>query len=310
MGGGEATGPGRAAQKYVLSVGAACVAELLTFPLDLVKTRLQVQGEMAGGGASGRYRGMAATLTGVVREEGPAGLWRGVGPGIARHAIYSGVRMTLYDWMRGVRAAQAGELRLVDRAGLGMTAGALGQLVASPTDLVKVRMQMEGRQRLAGLPGRGEGAAQLLVRAVREGGLRSLWAGAVPNMQRAALVNLGDLTTYDQAKRWLVDERGLAADHWTTHGLASGCAGLAAAALGTPADVVKARVMNQPVDPRTGRGLHYSGSLDCLARAVRQEGVASLWKGFLPCWLRMAPWSLIFWLTFEKMRTVAGLQPW
>ena len=31
MGGVEAAGPGRAAQKYVLSVGAACVAELLTF---------------------------------------------------------------------------------------------------------------------------------------------------------------------------------------------------------------------------------------------------------------------------------------
>lgn len=31
-----------------------------------------------------------------------------------------------------------------------MTAGALGQLIASPTDLVKVRMQMEGRRILQG----------------------------------------------------------------------------------------------------------------------------------------------------------------
>ena len=36
----------------------------------------------------------------------------------------------------------------------GMTAGSLGQLAASPTDLIKVRMQMEGRRRLEGKPPR------------------------------------------------------------------------------------------------------------------------------------------------------------
>ena len=36
----------------------------------------------------------------------------------------------------------------------GLCAGAMGQFVASPTDLVKVRMQMEGRRRLEGKPPR------------------------------------------------------------------------------------------------------------------------------------------------------------
>ncbi|KAJ8355781.1 hypothetical protein SKAU_G00185750 [Synaphobranchus kaupii] len=36
----------------------------------------------------------------------------------------------------------------------GMAAGALGQFMASPTDLVKVQMQMEGRRRLEGKPPR------------------------------------------------------------------------------------------------------------------------------------------------------------
>jgi solute carrier family 25 uncoupling protein 27 len=45
-----------------------------------------------------------------------------------------------------------------------------------------------------------------------------------------------------------------------THTVASICAGLAAALMGTPADVIKARIMNQPVDS-AGRGLFYRLSL-------------------------------------------------
>ena len=36
----------RLGTKYVLSVMAACVAEFATYPLDLTKTRLQIQGSI------------------------------------------------------------------------------------------------------------------------------------------------------------------------------------------------------------------------------------------------------------------------
>jgi len=36
----------------------------------------------------------------------------------------------------------------------GLTAGAMAQYIASPTDLIKVQMQMEGRRRLDGKPPR------------------------------------------------------------------------------------------------------------------------------------------------------------
>ena len=40
--------------------------------------------------------------------------------------------------------------RFRQAAGAGLLAGGLGQLLASPADLVKVQMQMEGRRRLQG----------------------------------------------------------------------------------------------------------------------------------------------------------------
>lgn len=71
-------------------------------------------------------------------------------------------------------------------------------------DLVKVQLQMEGRLRLEGKPPRVKGVFQALYKIWMEAGIRGLWRGWAPNVQRGALVNLGDLTTYDSAKRFLL----------------------------------------------------------------------------------------------------------
>ena len=57
------------ATKYVMCVAAASVAEFATYPLDLTKTRLQIQGEMRSGQGGGMYRGMIQTALGIAREE-------------------------------------------------------------------------------------------------------------------------------------------------------------------------------------------------------------------------------------------------
>lgn len=119
--------------------------------------------------------------------------------------------------------------------------------MASPADLVKIQVQMEGRRRLLGYEPRVRGAAHALREIVRKGGVRGLWKGSIPNVYRAALVNLGDLTTYDYAKRLVMRKTELPDCH-TVHIMSSICAGLVAATMGTPADVVKTRIMNQPTD--------------------------------------------------------------
>lgn len=128
----------------------------------------------------------------------------------------------------------------------------------------------------------------------------------MPNCQRAALVQLGDLTTYDTVKQTLIHDFYFQ-DTAHTHASASLVAGLVAAFLGTPADVVKTRLMTQPVDPVSGHGMVYKGSAHCLVTVVREEGGLALWRGFFLNWTRMAPWSLTFFLSFEYGRKVWGL---
>lgn len=46
----------------------------------------------------------------------------------------------------------------------------------------------------------GRSTWQAFLSVAQEGGVRALWRGWAPNCQRAALVQLGDLTTYDFVK--------------------------------------------------------------------------------------------------------------
>ncbi|KAK7112433.1 mitochondrial uncoupling protein 4-like isoform X1 [Littorina saxatilis] len=303
--------------KYGLSVTAACVAETVTYPLDLTKTRLQVQGEhgvkvLDSQGASGRgpkgqlpHRGMLATAVGIVKEEGLRKLWQGVPPALYRHVIYTGCRMSFYEMLREdvFKKNADGGFPVWKASMCGLCAGAMGQFMASPADLVKVNMQMEGKRRLEGKPPRVKNMGHAFRQIVTEAGFLGLWRGWIPNVQRAALVNLGDLATYDTAKHLILRKTSLH-DNYVTHSLASVCSGLVAALMGTPADVVKTRVMNQPT--KDGKGLLYKGSIDCLVKTVKKEGFLALYKGLLPIWARMAPWSIVFWLTYEEVRKLTG----
>lgn len=89
------------------------------------------------------------------------------------------------------------EAPFLPRVVAAMAAGGIGQAIASPLDLVKVRMQGDGRlvaaKRLA--KPRYTGLADALVTIARKEGMAGFWIGSVPAIQRAALVNLGELTT-------------------------------------------------------------------------------------------------------------------
>ncbi|KAM7118689.1 LOW QUALITY PROTEIN: mitochondrial uncoupling protein 4 [Ciconia maguari] len=300
------------ASKFALSACAAAVAELVTFPLDLTKTdcspsEAAVHRNGAAASQAVPYRGMLRTAAGIVQEEGLRKLWQGATPAVYRHIV-----TLVFGWLRYEHLRDSVLGRSEDESFPfwkavvgGMSAGAIGQFFASPTDLVKVQMQMEGKRKLEGKPLRFRGVHHAFMKILSEGGIRGLWAGWVPNVQRAALVNMGDLTTYDSVKHFLLLNTPLV-DNSVTHSIASCCSGLVAAVLGTPADVVKTRIMNQPRD-KQGRGLLYKSSMDCLIQTVQAEGFMSLYKGFIPTWMRMAPWSLVFWLTYEQIRRICGI---
>eukprot|EP00198_Chlamydomonas_reinhardtii_P002918 XP_001692254.1 uncoupling protein [Chlamydomonas reinhardtii] len=303
------------ALKLGLTCSAAMVAEGVTYPIDLLKTRLQLQGELAAASSSPKSsgpkpKGAVRLAAELIRREGMRGLYAGLAPALVRHIFYTGTRITVYEQLRRsyVGGLSSGTVGLGAKLLMGLTAGAVGQAVAVPADLVKVRLQAEGRLVASGkIPApRYKGMGDCLRQIVaQEGGMAGLWRGGGPAVQRAALVNLGELATYDQAKQ-LVLASGLTGgrDNLGTHTAASMCSGLFASVVSVPADVVKTRMMSQVGDPAAPK---YRSSLDCLVRSVRAEGLLALYKGFLPTWARLGPWQLVFWTSYEGTRAAFNL---
>merc|ERR1719191_2306596 len=96
-------------------------------------------------GASGetpRHRGVFNAATSLFRDEGLAGLYRGIGASLCRELSYSGIRMGLYEPAKEMLGAtDPAHTALHLKVAAGATTGAAGSILANPFDLIKVRMQ-------------------------------------------------------------------------------------------------------------------------------------------------------------------------
>lgn len=305
MGGGADTGSGFVGilKKFCLTGAASMAAEGATFPIDITKTRLQLQGQAD---FTGTKMGFGAMMANIVKTEGVVGLYAGATPALARHIPYTGFRAIGYEYIRAFFCGSTPKEQapLLAKMAAGMTAGGVGQAIAVPCDLIKVRMQGDGRLVAAGKldKPRYTGLFDAFAKIKAEEGMVGFYAGAMPAIQRAALVNLGELTTYDTAKKFFVPKTG---DNLLCHLCSAICSGFVASLCSTPADVAKSRIMAQAKLP--DGTFPYSGTLDCWIKVVKNEGPMALYKGFIPGWLRLGPWQLVFWCSYEQLRILSGI---
>lgn len=84
--------------KLGLTCSSAIAAEAVTYPVDMLKTRLQLQGELSAPGS--RRMGAFGLAISVVRREGASAMYAGLSPALVRHVFYTGTRITVYEQLR------------------------------------------------------------------------------------------------------------------------------------------------------------------------------------------------------------------
>ncbi|KAI5063128.1 hypothetical protein GOP47_0021675 [Adiantum capillus-veneris] len=295
---------------FVEGGAASIVAGCSTHPLDLIKVRMQLQGEgevpagmkPSAHAASEKFKmparlGPFAMGARIVQQEGVFGLFSGVSATLLRQATYSTTRMGLYEIMK-TKWQEGNRLPLRKKILAGLIAGGTGAAVGNPADMAMVRMQADGR-----LPVETrrhyKSVADAILRTTRDEGLGALWRGSSPTIVRAMLVTASQLATYDHVKEDILHHHWLH-DGLLLHVIASSVAGIAASVTSNPVDVVKTRLMNMQVRPN---GVPpYSGPLDCAMKTIRSEGPLALYKGLIPTMCRQGPFTVVLFVSLEKMR--------
>lgn len=203
----------------------------------------------------------------------------------------------VYDFIKNEFSARSpdGQLTVVQRFGVAMTAGGCGGIVGTPMDVCNVRMQDDGR--LPPAQRRNyKHVFDALIRIVRDEGITKLYSGLGPNVIRAMLMTAGQLASYDTFKDLLLKKTsGLFKDNLITHFTASTLAGGVATLLTQPVDVIKTRVM-------VATPGMYSGPIGCAATTLKQEGILAFFKGTVPAFTRLGPQTILTFVFLEQLR--------
>lgn len=123
---------------FVLSGVAACGACLFTNPLEVVKTRMQLQGELKSRGTyQVYYRNVFHAFYTIGKIDGLAGLQKGLVPGLVYQFFMNGVRLGSYAIIESLGYIHTdGRVSATKSTVSGAIAGVVGAVMGSPIYLV------------------------------------------------------------------------------------------------------------------------------------------------------------------------------
>jgi solute carrier family 25 protein 34/35 len=255
-------------ERFSINALACTLATTATHPIELVKTRMQLQGELTKTYQK-TYTSTSKSAVLIVESDGLKALWSGLSAGLMYQVVMNGSRLTLFDNLTalGVPALPAG-----------MVSGAVGGGVGSPFYLLKTQQQalsnlnVGSQHKDANVP-----MLQWFRREVKEGGVSRLWRGSPAQMARVTVGSGAQLSSFTKSKELLGPV--FEGNWFLTTAVSSVVASVFVVFFMSPFDVVSTRIFNQPVDPVTKRGLYYKGTIHALGKIWKEEGSTAYLKG-------------------------------
>ena len=273
-------------------------------PFDTIKVRLQTC-------APGQFKGPLDCLLQTVGREGPAAVYKGVTPPLVGWLAMDSVMLGSLNLYKRVlknelphnklfhRTEQNGTvaLRSFGHGVAGMMAGSTVCLIATPVEHLKARLQVQyaanKAERLY------KGPIDCLRKIYNAHGMRGLYHGFPATLVFRSFFFFW-WSTYDLFSRSLKKNTSLSTpsiNFW-----AGGASAQIFWITAYPSDVVKQRVMTDPLGGKLNDGIRRFPRWIDAARAVYAEnGWRGYWRGFVPCFLRAFPANACALLAFESV---------
>ncbi|MCJ1321476.1 Mitochondrial 2-oxodicarboxylate carrier 2 [Xylographa vitiligo] len=276
---------------YQFAAGAvAGVSEILVmYPLDVVKTRVQLQ---TGKGVGDEYyNGMVDCFRKIIKNEGFSRLYRGISAPILMEAPKRATKFAANDEWGKVYRNMFGIAKMDQKLSIltGASAGATEAFVVVPFELIKIRLQDRASA------GKYNGMIDCVVKTVKAEGPLALYNGLESTLWRHILWNAGYFGCIFQVRELLPKASGKG-EQIRNDLLSGATGGTVGTILNTPMDVVKSRIQNSP--KIVGSIPKYNWAWPAIGTVMREEGFAALYKGFLPKVLRLGPGGGILLVVF------------
>ncbi|KAL4232143.1 hypothetical protein ACF0H5_009718 [Mactra antiquata] len=295
--------------EFGLGGTAACCAGFFTNPLEVVKTRLQLQGElMKRGHYTVHYRNSFHAFYTIGKTDGIFALQKGLVPALWYQMFMNGVRLGSYQVLAnvGFTVDENGSVKWGASVIAGAFSGCLGAAVGSPFYMVKTHLQARANQAIAvGTQHPHDSMVKGFTLIFKEHGVTGLWRGTTAAVSRVMVGSAAQLSTFSTAKEYIVSLKLFPVNSVFNSLLASILGGFVVVACMTPFDVVSTRMYNQPVD-LSGKGTMYRNVPNCFAQIFKKEGVWGFYKGVGASLFRLVPHtvlSLVFW---DQLRILYG----
>ncbi|XP_040213690.1 calcium-binding mitochondrial carrier protein Aralar1 [Rana temporaria] len=272
--------------RFMLGAIAGAVGATAVYPIDLVKTRMQNQrssfvGELV-------YKNSFDCFKKVLRYEGFFGLYRGLLPQLVGVAPEKAIKLTVNDFIRDKFTQRDGSIPMLAEIMAGGCAGGSQVIFTNPLEIVKIRLQVAGEITT--------GPKVRALAVIRDLGFFGLYKGAKACFLRDIPFSAIYFPVYAHCKSVFADEHGhIGALQLLTAGA---IAGVPAASLVTPADVIKTRLQ---VAARAGQTT-YSGVTDCFRKILKEEGARAFWKGAGARVFRSSPQFGVTLVTYELLQ--------
>lgn len=247
----------------------------------------------------GETASMGRMLTRTFAKEGVVGLFRGVSAPLLVVTPLAATSFWSYDiGQRLIRKwYNVSELTTGQQCLAGALSAFPTSVLVIPSERIKVRMQVEKST------GNGGSSKKTMVscatQLVRREGFATLYTGTILTLAREVPSSAAYFGTYEYSKKLLLKLYGRKEDSMEADlppsvvMTAGGLAGVAYAAVGLPADVLKSR--------QQAKSSHTSVR-EVLRELVRNEGLGALGKGLWPALIRAVPANAACFLGMETTR--------
>ncbi|XP_058099440.1 uncharacterized protein LOC131243846 [Magnolia sinica] len=177
---------------------AGITAASITYPLDLIRTRLTAQTNVA------YYRGISHALHTIFRDEGITGLYKGLGPTLLGVGPSIAISFAVYETLRSSwQLRRPSDSTVLVGLACGSLSGIASSTATFPLDLVRRRMQLEGAGGRARIY--KSGLFRTFSHIIRTEGFHGLYRGILPEYYKV-IPSVGIVfMTYESMKMLLLN---------------------------------------------------------------------------------------------------------